>query len=177
MNYSYIYPCDVVNGLGCRVSLFVSGCKFHCDKCFNAPQQDFNYGHKYTQETKEKLLELISRPYIKGLSILGGDPLWQDNDGLWQLVELCENVHKLGKDIWIWSGFTWEQIFPKVSLDEIYETTLYRQYLIEETDVFVDGRFEKDKKDLTLKWKGSSNQRVINVRKSLIENKIVLFDN
>ncbi len=177
MNYSGIYSCDVVNGLGCRVSLFVSGCKFHCDSCFNAPQQDFNYGHKYTQETKEKLLELISRPYIKGLSILGGDPLWQDVDGLCQLIELCEDVRKLGKDIWIWSGFTWEQIFPKVSLDEISETTFYRQYLIEKADVFVDGRFEKDKKDLTLKWKGSSNQRVIDVRKSLIENKIVLFDN
>lgn len=176
MNYSGIYSCDVVNGLGCRVSLFVAGCKFHCDECFNAPQQDFNYGHKYTQETKEKLLELISRPYIKGLSILGGDPLWQDDNGLWQLVELCENVHKLGKDIWIWSGFTWEQIFPKVSLDEISETALYRQYLIEQADVFVDGRFEKDKKDLTLKWKGSSNQRVIDVRKSLEENKVVLFD-
>lgn len=176
MNYSGIYSCDVVNGLGCRVSLFVSGCRFGCDSCFNAPQQDFNYGHKYTQEAKEKLLELISRPYIKGLSILGGDPLWQDNDGLCQLIELCEDVHKLGKDIWIWSGFTWEQIFPKVSLDEISETTLYRQYLISKADVFVDGRFEKDKKDLTLKWKGSSNQRVIDVNKSLTENKVILFD-
>lgn len=176
MNYSGIYSCDVVNGLGCRVSLFVSGCRFNCSDCQNAPQQDFNYGHKYTQETKEKLLELISRPYVKGLSILGGDALWQDIDGLCQLIELCEDVHKLGKDIWIWSGFTWEQIFPKVSLDEISETTLYRQYLIAKADVFVDGRFEKDKKDLTLKWKGSSNQRVIDVRKSLTENKVILFD-
>lgn len=177
MNYSGIYSCDVANGLGCRVSLFVSGCNFHCEDCFNALQQDFNYGHKYTQETKEKLLELISRPYIKGLSILGGDPLWQDNDDLCQLIELCEDVHNLGKDIWIWSGFTWEQIFPKVTLDELSDNTLYQQNLIARTDVFIDGRFEKDKKDLTLKWKGSSNQRVIDVRKSLIENKIVLFDN
>lgn len=176
MNYSGIYSCDVVNGLGCRVSLFVAGCLAKCDGCFNVPQQDFNYGHKYTQETKEKLLELISRPYIKGLSILGGDPLWQDNDGLCQLIELCEAVHNLGKDIWIWSGFTWEQIFPKVTLDELSDNALYKQNLIARTDVFVDGRFEKDKKDLTLKWKGSSNQRVIDVRKSLEENKVVLFD-
>lgn len=176
MNYASIRSLDIVNGLGCRVSLFVSGCKFHCDECFNAPQQDFNYGHKYTPETKEKLLELISRPYIKGLSILGGDPLWQDSNGLWQLIELCEDVHKLGKDIWIWSGFIWEQIFPKVSLDELSEIALYRQYLITKADVFVDGRFEKNKKDLTLKWKGSSNQRVIDVGKSLTENKVILFD-
>ena len=177
MNYASIREMDITNGLGCRVSLFVSGCNFHCDGCFNAPQQDFNYGHKYNQETKEKLLELISRPYIKGLSILGGDPLWQDNDDLCQLIELCEDVHNLGKDIWIWSGFTWEQIYPEVVADEFNLNRICQQMLIAEADVFVDGRFEKDKKDLTLKWKGSSNQRVIDVRKSLIENKIVLFDN
>ena len=176
MNYASIRSLDIVNGLGCRVSLFVAGCRFSCDGCFNVPQQDFSYGRKYTQETKEKLLELISRPYIKGLSILGGDPLWQDNDGLCQLIELCEDVRNLGKDIWIWSGFTWEQIFPKVTLDELSDNALYKQNLIARADVFVDGRFEKDKKDLTLKWKGSSNQRVIDVRKSLEENKVVLFD-
>ena len=174
MNYSGIYSCDVVNGLGCRVSLFVAGCKFHCPDCFNTPQQDFNYGHKYTKETEQKILELVSRPYIKGLSILGGDPLWQDDEGLQQLIELCKKVHEMGKDVWIWSGFTWEQIFPQVITNEFNIHKVYQQTLISSSDVFVDGRFEKDKKDLTLKWKGSSNQRIINVKETLVKEKIIL---
>lgn len=176
MRYSSIKQFDMANGEGIRTSLFVSGCNFHCKDCFNSEAWDFKYGQPYTAETEAQILEMVSNPHIKGLSILGGDPLWQDNDGLWDLAILAHKVKQMDKTVWIWSGFKWENIFPKVVPDWINDLQWYRQNLIEECDVFVDGQFEADKKDLSLKWCGSSNQRVIDVQKSLKANEVVLYE-
>lgn len=176
MNYSNIIETDIANGKGVRVSLFVSGCNFHCVNCFNKEAQDFNYGKPYTQETEEQILSYLSKPYIAGLSLLGGDPLWQDYEGLYQLKQLCKKVHKMNKSIWIWSGFTWEEIFPKVSIDNLNGHRIMQQMLIEECDVWVDGKYVDSLKDLTLKWRGSSNQRIIDVKQSLKLNKVAPYN-
>ena len=164
MNYGNIKKFDIANGKGVRLSLFVSGCKFHCKDCFNEEAWDFNYGNNYNALTEKEILNHITLPYIAGLSILGGDPLWQSYTDIMELINLCKEVHKLNKDIWIWSGFTWDEIFiqGETTLDNIA-----RQNLISNCDVFIDGLFEADKKDLSLAWRGSSNQRVIDVQKTL----------
>lgn len=175
MNYAVINKTDIANGSGIRVSIFVSGCNFHCKNCFNLVEQDFNYGKLYTADTKQSILNLVNKPYVKGLSILGGDPLWQNESGMMSLIDLCQNVHTYDKTVWIWSGFTWEEIFPVVTLDNFDSKAVIRQELIRNCDVWIDGRFNNDLKDSTLKWRGSSNQRVIDVQKSLKENKIILY--
>lgn len=173
MNYTKILPFDLANGTGIRVSLFVSGCRFHCPDCFNQESQDFDYGKPFTNDTVKTILDLVSNPYVSGLSILGGDPIWQDAQGLRMLISLAQEVRQLNKTIWLWSGFTWEEIMD-VNKDD-YISTL-RKDVITLSDVFVDGRFEKDLKDLTLKWRGSSNQRVIDVKKSLEADGAVLYE-
>lgn len=178
MKYAGIYYCDIANGEGVRTTLFVSGCKFHCKDCFNQKYQDFDYGENYTSEIKNKILEHIKLPYMSGLSILGGDPLWQNKKGLYQLIELCDEVHKIqSKNVWLWSGFTWEQIFPIIQTDDLDSIRILRQTLIKNVDIFVDGQFVVDQKDMRLKWRGSSNQRVIDVKQSILNNKVVLYTN
>lgn len=176
MYYSNIIEEDAANGVGFRTTLFVSGCNFHCKNCFNQKAQNFNYGKEYTEQTEEYILEQINRPYIKGFSILGGDPLWQTNEDMEQLARLCKEIHSLEKDVWIWSGFTWEDIFDKIP-DNTLEAGIInaQQELISESDVFVDGPFVEELKDLSLAWRGSRNQRVINVQKTIKENKVVLY--
>lgn len=164
MNYSLIRSMDISNGPGIRVSLFVSGCNFHCLNCFNKEAQDFNYGQLYTKEIEDMIISKIKLPYVCGLSILGGDPLYQKTEGLKQLIELCKQVKLLNKDIWIWTGYTWEQIFKENKL---------KQELIKTCDVLVDGLYQQDKKDYKLLYRGSSNQRVIDIQKSIKQNKII----
>lgn len=173
MNYSSLRRMDISNGTGIRVSLFLSGCNFHCPDCFNQESQSFDYGKPYTEDTHNTILDLVSNPYVSGLSILGGDPLWQDESGLIDLIRLAYAVRAKNKTIWIWSGFTWEEIM-NISKKSSIEAQL-RWKLMKSCDVFVDGRFEKNLKDLTLKWRGSSNQRVIDVQQSLANNKIILL--
>lgn len=189
MRYCNIIEEDIANGQGVRTTLFVSGCKFHCKECFNSEAWDFNYGKEYTEETESYILEQVSKPYIKGLSLLGGDPLWQDMDGLKQLRQLVQKVHDLDKTVWIWSGFTWEELLRKSRLPdhmvdkewEIVSIDIQKLCLVCDCDVFVDGLFEYDKKDLSLAWRGSQNQRVIDVNKTLDyfakthEDKVVLY--
>lgn len=170
MHYSNIIEEDIANGQGVRTTLFVSGCKFHCKECFNSEAWDFNYGKEYTEETESYILEQVSKPHIKGLSLLGGDPLWQDMDGLKQLRQLVQKVHDLGKTVWIWSGFTYENLLDGSGLSEEANE---RILLIRDCDVFVDGLFEYDKKDLSLAWRGSRNQRVIDMNKT--KDKVVLY--
>ena len=170
MRYCNIIEEDCANGEGFRTTLFVSGCNFHCKDCFNQDAQDFNYGKEYTEETEEYILEQVSKPHIKGLSLLGGDPLWQDADGLKQLRQLVQKVHDLGKTVWIWSGFTYENLLDGSGLSEEANE---RILLVRECDVFVDGLFEYDKKDLSLAWRGSRNQRVIDMNKT--KDKVVLY--
>lgn len=166
MNYSNIIPCDTANGEGIRTSLFVSGCTNNCQGCFNKESQDFNYGKSYTKQTEKEILEYISKPYVAGLSILGGDPLCQNVDGIKQLIALCIATKNLGKSIWLWTGFTWECS----TLD------IYSRYLLSLCDIVVDGQFIESKKDLTLAFRGSSNQRIIDVKKTLDKGEVVLYN-
>ena len=175
MNYASIRRMDISNGDGIRVSLFVSGCNTHCPGCFNPEAQDFEYGNPYTAETRQLIIDMIAdNPHIEGLSILGGDPLWQNEQGLSELIDLVHQVRKLGKTVWLWSGLTWETVM-KASGETSIEARL-RQQLVESCDVFVDGPFIESLKDLRLKWRGSSNQRVIDVQKSLKDGKVVLYE-
>lgn len=164
MNYAKIKHFDIANGEGVRTSLFVSGCQFHCEDCFNSETWDYNYGNLYTKETENHILSTLQDRYIDGLSILGGDPLWQDEDGIAQLTKLVEQVKSIGKTVWIWSGFTWEQL-PLLSAS--------KQNLIKLCDVMIDGLYNKTLRDLRLKWRGSSNQRVINIQQSIKEGKVI----
>lgn len=172
MNYGNIKFYDIANGEGIRTSLFVSGCTNHCRGCFNEEAQDFNYGQLYTPETEQTILKQISKPYIAGLSILGGEPLCQSNAGLTCLIELANAVHDLGKTVWLWTGFAWEDFdHIKTSLNKApIKALLYN------CDVVVDGPFIEAQKDLTLAFRGSSNQRVIDVQKTLAQDKIILYE-
>lgn len=174
MNYANIIPCDIANGEGIRTSLFVSGCTIHCPGCFNQEAQDFNCGQPYTAQTKTTILDHLSKPYIAGLSLLGGDPMCQDHNGLIDLINLVQDVRNMGKTVWLWTGMTYDLIFPpaRVTLTELH---YLRQCLFMACNVVVDGPFIEAQKDLTLAFRGSTNQRIINVYKTLKANKIILY--
>ena len=172
MNYADIKIADVANGKGVRVSLFVSGCNHHCKGCFNAQAWDFNYGKKFTEKEIDKILEDLDHPYVAGLSLLGGEPFEHINQqGLLPLVKIVKEKFP-DKNIWCYSGYTFENDIIDRMCKEWKETPEFLSYI----DVLVDGKFEEDKKDLSLRFRGSSNQRIIDVKKSLKENKTVLFD-
>lgn len=162
MNYAKIRKLDVTNGPGIRTTLFVSGCTHNCEGCFNKEQQDFNYGNKFTKETEDEFIQLTKNKQIKGVNILGGEPMQQIMDDT--LLNLLKRI-KLETDklIWLWSGYTFEEIVnnPK------------RLEILREVDVLIDGKFQADKRDIMLKYRGSSNQRVIDVKKSLEQGNIV----
>ena len=168
MNYSQLIACDTANGEGVRTSLFVSGCTNHCPGCFNQEAQDFNYGKLYTQDTENILLDCIKQPYISGLSILGGDPLCQDDMGLITLNFLAHKVHSLGKTVWLWTGFKWEDF-------NFTNNFSLQSLLLSACDVIVDGPFIEAEKDLSLAFRGSRNQRIIDVRKTLGKGEIILY--
>lgn len=165
MNYGNIKFYDIADGEGIRTSLFVSGCTNHCQGCFNEEAQDFNYGQLYTIETERIILEQISKPYIAGLSILGGDPLCQTAEDKLDLLSLITKTRSLHKTTWLWTGFTWEEAITNVMNRGIFTLC----------DVVVDGPFIEAQKDLTLAFRGSSNQRVIDVQKTITQNKIILY--
>lgn len=162
MNYAKILPFDVGNGPGFRVSLWVSGCRRHCKGCFNKEAWDFKYGQEFDGETLLELERMLENPNIEGLSILGGDPFEPEN--LERVDTICKLVwlYHRGKTIWVWTGYSFEEL----------KDIPVMKYI----DVLVDGRFEEDKKDLRLKWRGSSNQRVIDVKKSLAAGEVVLLE-
>lgn len=174
MNYANIIPYDTANGEGIRTSIFVSGCTIHCPGCFNEEAQDFNYGQLYTRQTKQTILDHISKPYIAGLSLLGGDPMCQDYNGLVDLIDLAQEVRNMGKTVWLWTGLTYEALFPPpgVALTSYH---YLRQCLFMACNVVVDGPFVEAEKDLTLAFKGSKNQRLIDVDKTLKANQIILY--
>lgn len=166
---------DISNGEHIGVSLFVQGCRFRCKGCFNKETWDFNGGKEWTEEVENKFFELIDKPYIKRVSILGGEPLADENVlDIFNLIEEIKNKFP-DKSIWMYTGYSLEDIIePKnCKLNEIH---LLRATIIRMCDVLVDGRYVDGLKDLTLKFRGSSNQRVINVQKTLKENKIVLYN-
>ena len=164
MKYAKIRKMDISNGEGVRVSLFVQGCSFHCKNCFNQETWDFNGGKEFTTAEIQKIIELANKDYIAGLSVLGGEPLHSNNvDEVLHIVATFKEKFP-NKDIWLWTGFKFE--------DAIKDSK--RKFILRNIDVLIDGQFEEDKKDITLKWRGSSNQRVIDCKKSLAENKIIL---
>lgn len=164
MRYAKIRKMDISNGEGVRVSLFVQGCSFHCKNCFNPETWNFNDGKDFTTVEVDKIIKLCNKDYIAGLSILGGEPLHPNN--IESVSMLCEyfKFKYPNKTIWLWSGFRYEDILNRENNYDILNLI----------DILVDGQFETDKKDLNLKWRGSSNQRVIDCKKSLLENKIIL---
>ena len=171
MNYADIKRIDVANGEGVRVSVFVSGCNHHCKGCFNECAWDFNYGNKFTEKQEEEVLKDLDHNYISGLTLLGGEPLEPANqEGLLPLVKKAKEKFP-DKKIWCYTGFDFEKdVVGKMAKQS--DTT---KELLKYIDVMVDGKFEEDKKDLKLKFRGSSNQRILDVQESLKENKPVEY--
>lgn len=174
MRYASIRSMDISNGVGLGIALFVQGCHFHCINCFNQETWDFNGGKEWTQAIEDKFINLLSsNSYIDRVSILGGEPLCNENvPTIFKLIKTIK-LHFPGKKIWCYTGYTWEQIF-KCQLDDIYH--IFRQDTVKMVDILVDGRYIDKLRDLTLAFRGSSNQRVIDVQKSLGNNSIILWE-
>ena len=169
MNYADIKKIDVANGEGVRVSVFVSGCNHHCKGCFNQCAWDFNYGKEFSEKEEQQIIEYMNHDYISGLSLLGGEPLEPRNqEGLLPLVKKVKKKFP-NKNIWCYTGFDFEKdVVGKMAKDN--ETT---RELLKYIDIIVDGKFEENKKDLKLQFRGSSNQKIVDVKKSLQTGQIV----
>lgn len=178
MRYAQIRSLDVSNGEGCGVALFVQGCPFHCYNCFNSETWDFNGGKEWTEETKHKFMELIDRPYIKRVSFLGGECLADQNlDVVLDLIKEI-SISFPEKTIWLYTGYELSEIVKQEQYEKVSgipSVWSKRWKIISNVDVLVDGEYIDDQKDLTLKWRGSKNQRVIDVKQSLAQNKVVLY--
>ena len=160
MRYNLIRKMDISNGPGVRVSIFMQGCHFHCKNCFNPETWNFEGGKEFNDNTINKVLELCNKDEVKGLSILGGEPMHPNNiEGTTRLAKAFKEKYP-DKDIWVWSGFRFDE-------------DLKDKEVLNYIDVLVDGTYKDELHDPTLKWKGSSNQRVIDVKKSLKNNEIV----
>lgn len=171
MNYAMIKPTDVANGPGVRVSLFVSGCTHHCEECFNEEAWDFSYGEPFTETVQEELLGFLGKDYISGLSLLGGEPLDPVNqEGLLPFLKMVK-ARMPEKSIWCYSGYTFEYI-----LDTMMEQSQISRQVMKLLDVLVDGRFMAELKNLNLRFRGSENQRILNVKQSLAVGKPVAFE-
>lgn len=170
MHYGNIKNCDIANGIGVRISIFVSGCTNRCKNCFQPETWDFEYGEEFTDDTIKTILEMLEPSFITGLTILGGEPFEPANQE--EVLKLIKNVRIKfpNKNIWMFTGFVYEMLCDQKS----YPHTEYTSEILKNIDVLVDGRFEEDKKDITLKFRGSSNQRIINVPKTIENSKIVL---
>ena len=165
MNYEKIDKCSVSNGSGVRAVLWISGCGIHCRNCHNQQTWDFDSGIPFTEETMQELLYDLSKPYIKGCTLSGGHPL--DPLNAPEVLKIVKRVKMVfpNKDIWIYSGYEWENIIKDETLREIMKYT----------DILVDGPYIDELRDVSLAFRGSSNQRIIDVQKSLSSNKIVLW--
>lgn len=157
MNYMKIKKYDIANGPGVRVSLFVSGCDFHCKGCFNEESWDKNAGDDFTKDKIDEIIEFLRPDYITGLSILGGDPLMPYNRfSVSCVINKVREVYGDTKDIWLWTGFVYEDLLKILEQDNFP----YLDFILSNIDVLVDGPFIENKKDLSLKWRGSSNQNI-----------------
>lgn len=172
MNYGEIKKNDISNGIGVRTSLFVSGCRHHCKDCFNAQTWDFGFGEAFTEQTMMEILESCEPDWINGLSLLGGEPFEPENQRVLLPFLVMFKEKFPDKDIWCYSGFTFEEITGRAKSRAKTDVSAEMLSLI---DVLVDGRFEESKKDISLKFRGSSNQRIIDVQKTLLEKRIVLY--
>lgn len=169
MNYSAIKNCDIANGLGVRVTLFVSGCTHRCEGCFNEETWSFSSGKPFTRETEDEIIKLLSPDYIKGLTLLGGEPMEKVNQAaLYPFVKRVKEIYPR-KNIWCYSGYTLEEITKGRAHTEVTDAFL------ELIDVLVDGEFKKELYSIALKFRGSSNQRVIDLKETLKQGKTVLL--
>ena len=163
MRYNKIRKMDISNGPGVRVSIFLQGCSFHCKNCFNPETWDFDKGLEFDDSVIDEIIELCGKSHIQGLSILGGEPMHPKNiKGTIQLAKRFKEAYP-DKNIWSWSGFLFDQVIDKEVFDYI--------------DVLVDGQFVDELRNPNLKWRGSSNQRVIDVKKTIKKGDIVLYEN
>ena len=172
MYYGEIKKTDIANGTGVRVSLFVSGCRHHCKGCVNQVTWEFDYGQKYTKETEQEVLDALAPDYIAGVSLLGGEPFEPENQR--ELVKLLKKVKEQypKKNVWVYSGYLLDEDLLKESKTRCEVTDEMLSYI----DVLVDGEFVLDKKDLSLKFRGSANQRIINVPETRRSGSIVLME-
>lgn len=168
MRYTSIRSMDISNGEGVGVSLFVQGCHFHCKNCFNQDTWDFSGGKEWNREIEDEFMKLVSRPYIKRVSLLGGEPLADEN-----VLDIMRLINRIktecpDKKIWCYTGYTWEQIFPIVNpYLNLTQAEMTRQNAVKNCDILVDGRFVEEEKDLSLEFRGSKNQRIIDVRERI----------
>lgn len=159
MHYGEIKNCDIANGIGVRVSLFVSGCTNHCEGCFQPETWDFNYGNDFTEETENRILEMLAPDYICGLTVLGGEPFEPENQRV--LVDFLRKVRRKypEKSIWCFTGFTLEML----ETEGTHCHSEVTEEMLSLIDVLVDGRFDKNKKNISLRFRGSENQRLIDL--------------
>ena len=159
-------PFNFVDGEGVRCSLYVSGCLFLCPGCYNVAAQNFHFGQPYTKDLEDKIIEDLSHDYVQGLTLLGGEPFLNTE----VCLQLCRRIRKEfgnSKDIWSWTGYTW---------DELIHDSYDKVRLLSLIDILVDGRFLEDENDLTLQFRGSANQRIIDVQKSINAHDVVIWD-
>ncbi len=158
-------PFNFVDGEGVRCSLYVSGCLFHCEGCYNQATWNFQYGTPYTDALEARIMADLAQPYVQGLTLLGGEPFLNTPF----LIPLLQRIRRElpNKDIWSWSGYTWE---------ELQEETDDKLEMLSLIDILVDGRFDLSKKNLLLQFRGSSNQRIIDVKKSVEKNQVIIWD-
>ena len=163
MRYNKIRKMDIADGPGVRVSIFTQGCAFHCKNCFNPETHDFKGGKEFTDTTLKKLLELCDKDYVKGLSVLGGEPMHPANiEGTTKIIKAFKEKYP-NKDVWVWSGFS-------------FDKDLKDKEVMKYVDVLVDGQYVDELHKPNLDWRGSENQRVIDVQNSLANNEVVLYE-
>lgn len=172
MNYGEIKTCDIANGEGIRVSLFVSGCTHHCKNCFNAETWNFDYGKPFTKDAENTIFKNLALDYVDGLSLLGGEPFEPSNQQA--LLPFLKRVKELypNKTIWCYTGY----LFDEELLKESRARCEYTDEMLSLIDVLVDGEFKQELYDISLSFRGSSNQRIIDVKKSLEQESVILFD-
>lgn len=176
INYHNVTHDDMNNGDGLRVVLWLSGCSHHCFNCQNPQTWDPNSGIPFDKSAKQEIFEELSKYYISGLTLSGGDPLHENN--LSEVLSLVEDIRNLfpNKTIWLYTGYIWEDLINvKYPLDSKWEDKILRKSIIALCDVLVDGEYINKQRDVTLKWKGSKNQRVIDIQESLKQGKVVLY--
>ena len=173
MYYGELKKCDIANGIGVRVTLFVSGCTNHCPDCFQPQTWDFAYGRPFTAETEKEIFQELDKPYVDGLTVLGGEPFEPKNQP--ELLQLLQHVKEQypKKSIWVFTGFRLED---ELLRDGAYPRGEYTDRLLSCIDILVDGRFKREEKDISLQFRGSRNQRVIDLPRTLHNGKIVIWD-
>jgi anaerobic ribonucleoside-triphosphate reductase activating protein len=171
LNYAEIKYCDIANGVGARTSLFVSGCRHHCKGCFNEVAWDFDAGSAFTDEVADEIKASLKTPYVDGLSVLGGEPLEPENQEV--LAPFLESVRAEvpDVDVWLWTGFVYEDLMAGTSR----ASTPVLDRILACVDVLVDGPFLRDLKDITLRFRGSSNQRIIDLTRTREEGRVCLW--